>query len=190
MENIKTLTNQIRINPDDIESWEKLAYIIGDPEKKKDCLNQITRIKNKTYGVTEVIKCDNCGAPMEIYFEGRLQDKRARCPYCQAQKDLPDEFTRVETIERNRGNSSFPVREKVTVIEHRLDGSTAHPTEGQKIDMEGIMKLMEKDAGKGMAEFEKEMKEQGYAVYKTPEQVNIKIMGPDILGAIKKFFKG
>jgi hypothetical protein len=84
MDEIQQLAAQLKMNPDDANAWQKRSELIDDPQKKQDCLNQVTRIENKKMGFNEIISCEACGAWMSVYYEYHTNEKVASCPYCHA----------------------------------------------------------------------------------------------------------
>jgi uncharacterized paraquat-inducible protein A len=88
MDEIQQLAAQLKTDIDNLDAWNRLAQLIDDPEKKQDCLNQITRIKNKKMGFNEIASCEACGAWMEIYYEYHTNEKVASCPCCHAHTHL------------------------------------------------------------------------------------------------------
>jgi len=83
MNEIQKLAVQIKTNPDDLGAWQRLSQLVDDPAKKRDCQNQLTRIKNKNRGFDEIIQCNACDAWMEIYLPRNSKDKIVVCPFCQ-----------------------------------------------------------------------------------------------------------
>jgi hypothetical protein len=50
-------------------------------------------------------RCRQCGGVMEVRYIGEMRDKRAVCPYCGTEVNLPDTFRRVE---RTRDHEERP----------------------------------------------------------------------------------
>ena len=84
MDDTQSIVSRIKTNPDDWEAWLKLADRVVETDKKKYCLGQVARIKNRQQGFTEAIQCHNCGTLMAISIETDSAQKKARCPFCQA----------------------------------------------------------------------------------------------------------
>ena len=84
MDETQQLAAQLKTDPDNLDAWNRLSQLIDDPQKKQDCLNQVTRIKNKKMGFNEIVSCEACGAWMQIYYEYHTNEKVASCPYCHA----------------------------------------------------------------------------------------------------------
>jgi hypothetical protein len=110
----------LQADPANLPAWELLAGLLDDADKQADCYRQILRVdpqhtqaaaklaaltgKAQTLSSQEAtgtektpnLLCQQCGGMMEIRLVGRLRDKRAICPYCGSQVDLPDTYQRVE----------------------------------------------------------------------------------------------
>jgi hypothetical protein len=82
MEEMQVLAKRIETNHDDLQAWHRLGELVDDPEKKKDCRDQVTRINNAHSGIHEVIHCERCGASMQV-IPGELGSlAMAICPDC------------------------------------------------------------------------------------------------------------
>jgi hypothetical protein len=121
MEDIGQLSLRIRKNPDDLEAWKAISALVNDPRQKKDCQDQIDRIIAKQQSA---IICPQCGAGMTVYFAGELHDKRAKCPYCGTDIDIPDAYVRT-VVEKHTGVGQFLPETEVTVYERRADNAGA-----------------------------------------------------------------
>ena len=127
MESIAELSLRIRKNPDDLEAWKSVLALVDDPKKKKDCQDQIDRIIIK--GQAPVI-CPQCGAGMTVYFVGEMHDKRAKCPYCGTDIDIPDSYLKT-VVEKHTGPGQFLPDTQVTVYERRADNNGASITSAE-----------------------------------------------------------
>ena len=88
MDDTQSIVRRVKANPDDWEAWLKLADRVVETDKKKYCLGQVARIKNRQQGFTEAIQCHNCGTLMAISIETDSAQKKARCPFCYAEISL------------------------------------------------------------------------------------------------------
>ena len=122
MNDLEQFSQRIRKDPDDLNAWEGIMALVDDPGKKSDCQKQIDRIimKRQASGLI----CPQCGGGMAVYFAGELHDKRAKCPYCGTEVDIPDTYSRTE-VETRTGFGQFLPDTKVTVFERRTDNSDA-----------------------------------------------------------------
>jgi RNA polymerase subunit RPABC4/transcription elongation factor Spt4 len=67
------------------------------------------------------LRCGQCGGVMEVRYIGEMRDKRAVCPYCGTEVNLPDTFRRVERT-RDREEHPWGSRSVETVqVETRSD---------------------------------------------------------------------
>ena len=148
MDSIEQLSLRIRKNPDDLDAWKTVLGLVDDPKKKKDCKDQIDRIIAKQQ---LPIICPQCGAGMSVYFAGELHDKRAKCPYCGTDVDIPDAFSRT-VVEKRAGFGDLLPETDVTVYERRADNN------GATISSDEINKLI---MDKGLAAARKELEARG-----------------------------
>jgi hypothetical protein len=151
----QALRSLLRGDPKNVDAWMLLATLTQDPAQKAACYRQVLRIDpgnrraekrlialsgegaaihspKDTSSREETTRCPQCGGAMAIRFLGAMRDKRAICPFCSTQVDLPDSYSRVErkrTHER-RLNGTRTVEE--TVVETRQDG---------KLDAEDLTRL-------------------------------------------------
>ena len=134
MDNFEQLSLRVRKNPNDLDAWKAISEMVDDPKKKKDCQEQIDRIMAKQQSP---IICPQCGAGMTIYFAGELHDKRAKCPYCATDVDIPDSFSRT-VVEKKAGFGQLLPETNVTTYERRADnnGATITSDEIDKLIME------------------------------------------------------
>jgi DNA-directed RNA polymerase subunit RPC12/RpoP len=194
MDNFEQLTLRIRKDPDDLDAWKAISALVDDPKKKMDCQQQIDRINAKRQ---PPVVCPKCGAGMNIYFAGEMHDKRAKCPYCGTEIDIPDDYSKV-VIEKRTGFDQFLPDSEAIIYERRSDnnGSSINTEEinklimekgltaaRQELDSRGIKGLKIDDIGgvdksseaykiiqeKGLKALEKS---QG-VVFVTPKQVNV-----------------
>jgi hypothetical protein len=82
MEEMKALVERIKTNHDDLDAWQRVGELVDDPQKKRDCLNQVTRIQNERYGVFYSIPCKQCGAFMQVVSANDGQPGTTACPAC------------------------------------------------------------------------------------------------------------
>jgi hypothetical protein len=178
MDDIAQLSLRIRKNPDDLEAWKSVMALVDDPKKKKDCQDQIDRIIIK--GQAPVV-CPQCGAGMTIYFTGEMHDKRAKCPYCGTDIDIPDAYSKT-VVEKHTGLGQLLPDTEVTVYERRADnaGATITSDEIDKLIMEkGLIAARQELKARGI----KDLKISGFAgvdkssqAYKILEQDGAKAM--------------
>ena len=88
MEEMQSIVKRIEANHDDLDAWQRLDGLVVEPEKKNDCRDQITRIKNKRYGVDTVFRCDQCGASMEVVSGNEGSPDTVVCPVCHRSRGL------------------------------------------------------------------------------------------------------
>ena len=143
MNNFEQLALRIRNNPNDLDAWKAISEMVDDPKKKQDCQEQIDRIIAKQQSP---IICPQCGAGMTIYFAGEMHDKRAKCPYCSTDVDIPDSFSRT-VVENKTGFDHLLPETNVTVYERRADnnGATITSDEIEKLIMEKGLIAARKD---------------------------------------------
>ena len=134
MDNFEQLSLRVRKNPNDLDAWKAISEMVDDPKKKKDCQEQIDRIMAKQQSP---IICPQCGAGMTVYFAGELHDKRAKCPFCGTDVDIPDSFSRT-VVEKKAGFGYILPETNVTTYERRADnnGATITSDEIDKLIME------------------------------------------------------
>jgi hypothetical protein len=135
MEGLEQLAARVNENWDDLEAWKSILVLVDDdPKKKKDCQEQIDRIMAKQQAP---LICSQCGAGMTVYFAGELHDKRAKCPYCGTEIDIPDAFSRA-VVEKRAGFGQILPETDVTIYERRADNNGAMVTsaEIEKLIME------------------------------------------------------
>jgi tetratricopeptide (TPR) repeat protein len=123
------LAELLETDSDNADAWALLAILLKEPAEQAKCYRQILRIDPENRqaaawlnalrsqipesaapagpspGEGRTLKCQDCGGVTEVRFVGELRDKRAFCPYCGSQIDLPDAFTRVE---RRREQEQLP----------------------------------------------------------------------------------
>lgn len=148
MDDFEQLTLRIRNNPDDLDAWKAIAALVDDPKKKMDCQGQIDRIIAKRQSP---VVCPKCGAGMNIYFAGELHDKRAKCPYCGTEIDIPDNYSKV-VIEKQTGPGIFVPDTEAVVYERRSDNN------GASINTEEINRLIME---KGLTAARQELESRG-----------------------------
>lgn len=113
----------LHADPENVAAWELLGTLMDDPAKAADCYRQILRIDPHhsqaaarlaaLAGQTAVpvsqgtpsrseepkLRCQQCGAVMEVRFIGEMREKRAVCLFCGHQVDVPDTFQSAESSE-------------------------------------------------------------------------------------------
>jgi DNA-directed RNA polymerase subunit M/transcription elongation factor TFIIS len=142
----RTLFHTLNVEPDNVAAWALLATVLDDPDRQADCyrrilaldpgnreaaekLRQITGGPRQTPPSSETgpLQCPQCGGAMEARFAGPLRDKRAVCPYCGTEVDLPDAYQR---IQRQKEQAHHPWGSRTveeTVIETRSDHAEGLP---------------------------------------------------------------
>ncbi len=125
----RELAELLDTDPDNVDAWALLAILLKEPAEQAECYRQILRIEPENRQAAawlkvlrpqipesaapggpaqvegKILKCQECGGVTEVRFVGELRDKRAFCPYCGAQIELPDSFMRVE---RRREQEPLP----------------------------------------------------------------------------------
>jgi len=91
MEEIQALAKRIEINHDDLEAWQELGELVKDPKKEKDCRDQVTRINNARSGFHDLIRCERCGASMQVIPGEPGKLPMAVCPDCTHTKELEND---------------------------------------------------------------------------------------------------
>jgi hypothetical protein len=123
------LAELLEMDSDNADAWALLAILLKEPAEQAECYRQILRIdpenrqaaawlnalgpqipesaapEGPSHFEGRTLKCQECGGVTEVRFVGELRDKRAFCPYCGSQIDLPDAFMRVE---RRREHEQLP----------------------------------------------------------------------------------
>jgi hypothetical protein len=87
-EELQALAKRVETDHDDLEAWQRLQELIDDPKKKEDCTEQVTRITNERHGVRTVIRCEKCGASMQVLSGDIGSHRMAICPDCQQVREL------------------------------------------------------------------------------------------------------
>ena len=158
MESIEQLSLRIRKNPDDLDAWKAILVLVDDPKKKQDCQEQIDRIIAKQQ---LPIICPQCGAGMTVYFAGELHDKRAKCPFCGTDVDIPDAYSRT-VVEKKAGFGHLIPETNITTYERRADnnGATITSDEIDKLIMEkGLIAARQELEARGI----KDLKISGFS---------------------------
>jgi hypothetical protein len=172
----RELVAALRANPQDVSCWELLATLLDDPARKADCYRQILRIdpqhshaaaslaaltsappSEPVHDVPAVkrrpaLRCQGCGGTLDIRFIGEMRDKRAVCPFCGNEVDLPDSFQRVE---RQRDHEQRPWGSRTvdtvyveTRVDHGSEGQPAHPVP----DIDTIRQTLQEEGPTGLDE--------------------------------------
>ena len=158
MYNFEQLSLRIRKNPDDLDAWKAILVLVDDPKRKEDCQEQIDRIIAKQQSP---IICPQCGAGMTVYFAGELHDKRAKCPFCGTDVDIPDAYSRT-VVEKKAGFGHLLPETNITTYERRADNNGATITSGEidKLIMEkGIVAARQELEARGI----KDLKISGFS---------------------------
>jgi len=158
MESIEQLSLRIRKNPDYLDAWKAILVLVDDPKKKQDCQEQIDRIIAKQQ---LPIICPQCGAGMTVYFAGELHDKRAKCPFCGTDVDIPDAYSRT-VVEKKAGFGHLIPETNITTYERRADnnGATITSDEIDKLIMEkGLIAARQELEARGI----KDLKISGFS---------------------------
>ncbi|MCD4739154.1 MAG: zinc ribbon domain-containing protein [Anaerolineae bacterium] len=79
-----------------------------------------------------MLRCPQCGGTMEVRFIGELRDKRAGCPYCGTEVDLPDSYQRIERHHEQQTDMLSSRTVDRIVVQTRSDGA-AVPEAGQEV---------------------------------------------------------
>ena len=159
----RTLFHTLNVEPHNVAAWALLATVLDDPDRQADCYRRILALDPGNRGAAEKLRqitggprqtppssetgplqCPQCSGAMEVRFAGPLRDKRAVCPYCGTEVDLPDAYQR---IQRQKEQARHPWGSRTveeTVIETRSD----HP-EGLP-DLDEV--VPESEAGRGVLE--------------------------------------
>jgi hypothetical protein len=148
MNDFEQLSLRIRKDSDDLDAWNTLLELVDTPEKKNDCQKQIDRILAKRQNP---VICPQCGAGMNIYFAEPLHDKRAKCPYCGAEIDIPDSYSRTE--KQVSRYAKLLTETEFTVYERRVDSGN----QSASITSDEIEKLIEE---KGLVAARKELEDR------------------------------
>lgn len=162
------LVEHLKAEPDNADGWALLAILLKEPAEQADCYRQVLRIEpdnrqaaawlealtahlpdsaaqeapSEVLGIT--LQCAQCGGVTEVRFVGKMRDKRAFCPHCGAQIDLPDTFQRVE---RRREHEQGPLGEsgieESVVIETRRDHVSGGQLPSDVDDLDEILQALD-----------------------------------------------
>jgi hypothetical protein len=155
----------LKADPDNADAWALLAILLEDPAEQVECYRQILRIDpdnrqaatwlealsrhlpeapEKEEPLTPdqwTLQCSQCGGVTEVRFVGELRDKRAFCPHCGSQIDLPDTFQRAE---RQREQEHLPGGGTRIVDSVRIETRSDHvPGEGPAAEVRGIDQILQ-----------------------------------------------
>jgi hypothetical protein len=95
MDEMQSIAKRIETNQDDLDAWQRLGELVVEPGKKNDCRDQVTRIKNKRFGVNAVIRCEQCGASMIVLSKNESGHEMAICPVCHRTRVLAGDLKQV-----------------------------------------------------------------------------------------------
>jgi DNA-directed RNA polymerase subunit M/transcription elongation factor TFIIS len=163
----RTLFQALRVDPYNVAAWALLATVLDDPDKQADCYRRILALDPGNREVAEKLRqitggppqtppssetgplqCPQCGGVMEVRFAESLRDKRAVCPYCGTEVDLPDAYQR---IQRQREEARHPWGSRTveeTVIEARSDHPEGLPDLDEAIP-ESLGEVLRRAAASG-----------------------------------------
>ncbi len=82
MEEIRSISERIKTNQDDLEAWQRLGELVDDPQKRHECRDQVTRIHNERHGVSYPIPCKECSTLMRVAPAGAGRPVTTICPAC------------------------------------------------------------------------------------------------------------
>lgn len=119
-----------------------------------DAFSKASSLDQSADSSSRVLNCSNCGAKMDVRFVGRLSDKRAFCPYCGSEVDLPDSFRRVEWKREKEQNARGATATEFVLIETRRD-SAEGITDGLPPRLDEIHSLLSEP---GQCDFEQVFK--------------------------------
>lgn len=119
----------------------------------------------ETQAEGDVLDCEKCGGVMEISFFGEMRDKRAVCPYCGAQVDLPDTYHRVRRKRKHKKGLWGSQTVESVVVETRSD----HPPDSQPLlspsELDEIHDLLREVGEHGLdEEIIEKLKDQGIVI--------------------------
>lgn len=155
----------LKADPDNAEAWSLLATLLTDPAEQVECYRQVLRIDpddrqaatwlealsqylpeapdpgETTAAEKWTLQCAQCGGTTEVRFVGDLHDKRAFCPHCGSQTDLPDTYQRVERRreqeQRPGGGSRF---EESLSVEMRSDRPLGQGSSSEGGDLDQLLR--------------------------------------------------
>lgn len=162
------LVELLQTDADRIDAWALLAILLEDPAEQAECYREIIRVDPENRqaavwlealtpqipqpvthetspGVTGItLRCSQCGGVTEVRFVGELQDKRAFCPHCGSQIDLPDTYQRVE---RKREQEHDPWGGSRTVesilVETRSDHTSSGPVPSEIDEIDRLLQQLD-----------------------------------------------
>lgn len=154
----------LKADPDNTDAWALLAILLEDPAEQVECYRQILRVNPDdrqaatwlealSQYLPEVpekeeppmpeqwtLQCAQCGGVTEVRFAGELRDKRAFCPHCGSQIDLPDTFQRAE---RRHEQEHLPGGGTRVVDSEPIETRSDHlPDEGPAAEVTGIDQIL------------------------------------------------
>ena len=144
----------LQAEPDNVSAWALLATFLEEPEQQAKCYHHILHLDPDNREAAEslqrlarpsppletasstvqgnMLRCPQCGGTMEVHFVGELRDKRASCPYCGTEVDLPDSYQRIEHHHEQQTDMLSSRTVDQVVVQTRGDGATV-PETGQKV---------------------------------------------------------
>jgi len=143
----------LHAEPDNVSAWALLATLLEETEQQAKCYHRILRLDSDNREAAEslqrlarpsppletasstvqgnMLRCPQCGGMMEVHFVGELRDKRASCPYCGTEVDLPDTYQRIDHHHEQQTDMLSSRTVDNVVVQTRSDGA-AMPDTGQK----------------------------------------------------------
>ena len=111
---------------------------------------------------------------MEVRFIGELQDKRAVCPYCQTQVDLPDSFERVQQKRTHEQHIDDSRTVEETIIETRRNGDVPAQSPGSlPPELQEILRALQAQGPGGLDDqLLQKLKESGINITYTSGSTN------------------
>jgi hypothetical protein len=140
------LVHLLAASPENTVAWVLLTSLFDDPAQQAGCYRQILSIdpnnrqaaarlmvlasRRSEPGSTRqppkedgpVLRCPQCGGPLETDFYGEIRNKRLECPYCGTQIDLPDTFSRVQQTNEYQNIPWENRKVEESGVETRFDG--------------------------------------------------------------------
>lgn len=89
---IEEATKRVRDNPEDIEAWEHLRDQVDDPQKRKDCQEQIDRVLGQKLSLI----CPQYGTQLDTYR--KLHDKTAHRGHIDSLADRMQTTLKVDCV--------------------------------------------------------------------------------------------
>jgi len=183
----RALCRILNADPTNVAAWTLLATVVDDADKQADCyrrilaldpgnreaersLRQLTRERPvrespETPSSSQAavpLRCPQCGGTMEARFVGDLRDKRAVCPYCGAQVDLPDTYRRVtheREYEENACGARIIERTESQTRSDRLEGDPRSVPQAIRESLDELARQVEEHDGEMIVTRENRLKD-------------------------------